>query len=92
MLNGTPETNPDLYYHYTPLNLMDEEDPDLMLLHGTLDDLVPIENSEAVNRKAEELSLQCTFLRVYAIGHGFTNNAQYNRFELYYIERFLYAI
>jgi len=89
MIPGTPETNPDDYHYLTPTNLIDENDPPALLLHGTFDDLVPIENSDAVKMEMNNIGLSCIQIKIPFIGHGFTNNPQYHSLELFYLERWL---
>ncbi len=92
MINGTPETNPEEFFYFTPSNLVGSESPPCLLLHGTMDTLVPYENSLRILQKYREFNRPLILITYYFIGHAFTHNPQYQPINVFYIERFLYNV
>ncbi len=95
MIEGTPETNPDAYFHYTPSNLINESSPPCLIFQGTTDSLVPIENSEAIHQVMNnnpQGDNQCILVKSYFVGHAFDNSNPFQSMTLYYLERFLFNV
>mgnify|MGYP005852293505 CR=1 FL=1 len=92
MIEGTPETNPEEFFYFTPSNLVGPESPPCLLLHGTMDTLVPYENSLRIQQKYKEFNRPLILITYYFIGHAFTHNSQYQPINIFYIERFLYHV
>ncbi len=55
----------------TPLTYVDANDPPFLIIHGEADDMVPIEQSEALAAALNEAGVEVTFIRVPNAGHGF---------------------
>jgi len=92
MIDGTPETNPEEYYHFTPSNLVGPDSPPCVLLHGTMDTLVYEENSLRIQQKYVEFNRPVIYIKYHFVGHAFTMNSQYHPISIYYLERFLYKV
>ncbi|MHA1250163.1 MAG: alpha/beta hydrolase fold domain-containing protein [Candidatus Helarchaeota archaeon] len=91
IMNGTPTSNPQNYYKYSPINLVNGTSPPIIVLHGMNDQLVYISESEDLDRKCEDLATTCIILRFPFGGHGFDYlfQGQYCQIATYYIERFI---
>jgi len=59
----TYEEAPDLYKQASPLFHLDEEDPPTLVFHGTIDEIVPISQSDRLVEKLNELEIQCVYER-----------------------------
>ena len=92
MIDGTPETNPEEYYHFTPSNLVGPDSPPCVLLHGTMDTLVYEENSLRIQQKYVKFNRPVIYIKYHFVGHAFTMNSQYHPISIYYLERFLYKV
>lgn len=92
IIPGTPDTNPDAYYHYTPSNLVDSNCPPTLILQGAVDKMVPPENAytiytQLINHDRKAIELVAPFG-----GHAFDFAPHYQAISIYYTERFLYLI
>lgn len=68
---GADPANAELAAQATPATYIDANDPPVMLIHGTEDSVVPIDQSEQLHNALEAGGVDVTFLRVAGIGHSF---------------------
>tara|TARA_R110002072_G_scaffold150962_5_gene300040 strand:+ start:1980 stop:2888 length:909 start_codon:yes stop_codon:yes gene_type:complete len=68
---GADPANAELAAQATPATYIDANDPPVMLIHGTEDPVVPIDQSEQLHDALEAAGVDVTFLRVNGIGHSF---------------------
>jgi acetyl esterase/lipase len=90
LIRGTPEELPDAYYHYTPSNLVNESSVPTILFHGTIDKMVPPENSDQIYRALRGANRHAILLNGRFGGHGFDFGPWFSPVAMYYLERFLY--
>ena len=55
----------------TPLTYVDAEDPPFLIIHGEMDDMVPIRQSELLAEALQDAGVDVTFVRLPHAGHGF---------------------
>lgn len=55
---------PDLYERASPIHYLTKDDPPTLILHGTLDETVPINQSDILAAKLKELGLTYTYDRL----------------------------
>ncbi len=67
--------NPELAEGVSPIFFASEDDPPVLLIHGTEDTLVPIENSERMQRALTEVGVSTHLEIVEGAGHGFSRPA-----------------
>jgi dipeptidyl aminopeptidase/acylaminoacyl peptidase len=53
-LGASIDENPDLYQQASPVTHIDAEDPPTLILHGTIDDIVPIRQGDLLADALEE--------------------------------------
>ncbi|MEA1950243.1 MAG: exo-alpha-sialidase [Planctomycetota bacterium] len=58
------EEAPELYQQCSPLFHVDANDPPTLIFHGTLDDLVPVTQSDRLAAKLESLGVPCWYDRM----------------------------
>ena len=92
MIPGDPVGDASNYWFDTPSNLIDSTTPACLIFDGSFDSLVPIQNSNEINSRFAFFNRTCIQVPIHLIGHGFAQNPQYQSFDLYYIEQFLYFI
>lgn len=63
----------------SPIKFVDAEDPPVFLLHGTDDDLVPLDNSTRIQEKLEEAGAEVKLSIFEGAGHGFRAENHRNR-------------
>lgn len=71
ILNGTPETNPELYQNSSPTTYVDENTVPTIFFHGTDDTVVPISQSEELEERLIQFDVSHRFISVPDQGHGF---------------------
>lgn len=69
-LGGTATEKPDVYRRASPLTYAGQNAPPFLLLHGTADEIVPIQQSEALVKKLREADVSARLIRVDGEGHG----------------------
>jgi dipeptidyl aminopeptidase/acylaminoacyl peptidase len=68
LMGGTPNEHPDRYDAGSPIELL-PTGARHVLVHGTVDDTVPISQSEAFVEKGEKLGDRSTLVRLEGVGH-----------------------
>ena len=71
-IGGLPSELPELYQLASPINHVTGDDPPLLLVHGDMDPVVPIEQSELMYQAYLDNGLQVDFIEVIGAGHGFS--------------------
>ncbi len=90
LMPGSPEEYPEVYYYSTPSNYINATSPSCLLLHGTVDKMVPNENSETILAQMHESGRHCIKIRGYFGGHAHDAASFHNSIGMYFLERFLY--
>ncbi len=60
-LGASWDENPALYFQASPMHYLNAGDPPTLIFHGTIDDVVPIEQSERLAARLDELGIPCVF-------------------------------
>jgi acetyl esterase/lipase len=92
LIPGTPEQLPDWYYHLTPSNLVNASSPPTILFHGTIDKMVPPENSQQLYEALRNAGRDAILVKGPYGGHGFDFGPLFAPITMYYLERFLYHV
>jgi acetyl esterase/lipase len=71
-IGGTSEDMPDAYRKASPVTYVSQDDPPLLLVHGTNDRTVPITQSQKIFNLARQTGVDSTFITVQNAGHGFS--------------------
>lgn len=70
LLSGTPITNPSLYFSSSPLNFVTAQSPPTLILHGGVDPLVPVSQSNALYAKLQTLGVASQLVVYPTEGHS----------------------
>lgn len=70
LLGGTPTTNPGTYQSSSPINFVSVQSPPTLILHGALDPLVPLAQSNALKTKLEQANVPVQMVVYPSEGHG----------------------
>ena len=73
ILNGSPNSNPVNYHQSSPLTFINSQTVPTIFFHGTLDQVVPISQSEELDQLLSEKNIPHQFLVIENQGHGFTS-------------------
>ena len=69
-LGGPVEEKRDLAAAASPVTYVSPDDPPFLLVHGTADTLVPIEQAEVLHAALGKAGVECTLLKMDGGGHG----------------------
>jgi len=92
-LLGVPFTSPSTIFEaFTPSELVDSDDPPVLIFQGLSDSLVNPKMSEEIERALDNAGVKCCRLLFPFAGHAneMIVNNPYGQVWLYYLERFLY--
>ena len=68
LMGGTPEQYPDRFDAGSPIELLPNGSKQV-LIHGTVDDIVPVSQSEKFVERAEQLGERPTLVKLKGVGH-----------------------
>ncbi|HHP7230111.1 MAG TPA: alpha/beta hydrolase fold domain-containing protein [Xenococcaceae cyanobacterium] len=71
LLGGTVTENLDLATLANPINFIDSEDPPVLVVHGDLDKIVPVSQSEILVAALEAKEVPVTFIRKSDMTHSY---------------------
>ena len=60
-MGGSFDEVPDVYREASPINHLDKNDPPVLVIHGTLDSIVPVKHSELLVEKLKQLEIPHTY-------------------------------
>ena len=68
LMNGSPDQYPDRYDAGSPIELL-PNGARQVLIHGTLDNTVPVSQSELMEQRAAQLGDECSLVKLEGTGH-----------------------
>lgn len=78
LMNGTPATNPTLYFQSSPINFVSSQSCPTIIFHGTADDVVPIAESTTLKNKLQSFGVVNQMISYQGMGHGYWPDAIMN--------------
>jgi dipeptidyl aminopeptidase/acylaminoacyl peptidase len=69
-LGGTAEEKSDVYRRASPMTYASQNAPPFLFVHGTADDMVPMQQSEEMVKKLRQLAVPARLIAVDGEGHG----------------------
>jgi acetyl esterase/lipase len=69
-LGGTADEKADVYRRASPLTYAGKNAPPFLFVHGTADDIVPMQQSEAMVKKLRQAGVSARLIEVVGEGHG----------------------
>ena len=78
-LGDSPEKIPDVYAKASPLTYVTKDDPPILLIHGDVDELVPLQQAELLDAKLTEVGVPHTLV----IKKGYTHLALWHEKEVW---------
>ncbi len=75
LIGGTPESIPDVYQERSPLYHADKIQSSLLILQGSEDMIVPLNQAQQMYRQVEEAGGNCSFVVFEGEGHGFRSES-----------------
>jgi len=83
------DQEPDLYKKASPISYLTKDDPPTLILHGTLDALVPINQSDKLVKRLKEVAVPYTYDRLAGWPHVMDIAEPVYKRCLFFIDRFL---
>lgn len=80
-LNGTIKENPDLYKKASPITYAAKDAPPFLIIHGTNDNIVPIDQSQRFAKKLQDLGVSTQLVILQNETHAFTPAAHRKAFQ-----------
>lgn len=80
---------PELYTRASPLSYLTKDDPPTLILHGTTDDIVPIDQADKLAGKLAELDIPYVYDRLEGWPHSMDIAQPVNDRCMWFIDRFL---
>jgi len=86
---GKPyDAAPELYKKASPVNYVTVDDPPTLIFHGTIDDIVPIEQSEKLKSKLEAAGVPVEYHRMKGWPHFMEAGEKANKYCQFYMTEF----
>jgi acetyl esterase/lipase len=79
ILGGTPITNAAMFQFSSPINYITAQSPPTLLLHGTADPIVPIDQSTALKTRLEAAGISVKMVTYQNAGHGDWDNVTFGK-------------
>lgn len=83
------DDHPEMYKLASPLHHLDKDDAPTLILHGTIDDLVPIEQADMLAGRLAELGIPYDYDRLHGYPHTMDVAKEVNLRCRWFINRFL---
>ena len=90
-IGRTYEEDPAAYREASPVQHADENDPPVLLIHGSLDGSISVQNSDALSAKLTEIGVNHTYDRVEGWSHAMDLFSPIGERSLWHIYQFLKA-
>ncbi len=84
----TYATKPDLYREASPIVYVTQDDPPTLILHGTVDDIVPINQSDMLAARLKEIGVPYIYDRLPGWPHAMDLSQEVNDRCVWFMERF----
>ena len=80
---------PQLYKEASPINYVTKDDPPTLIFHGTIDDIVPVIQSDKLKKKLDDMGVENEYHRLKGWPHAMDIAKPVNNYTQYYINEFL---
>ena len=78
----------DIYKKASPVNYLTNDDPPTLIFHGTLDELVPVEQSDILKLKLIKAGIPVEYHKLKGWPHTMDLGVEVNKYCQYYMNRF----
>jgi len=88
LMGKTYDEDIEAYENASPINYVSKNVPPTLIFHGTLDNLVPVSQSDTLNSKLEAASVSVSYHRIDGWPHAMDVSVEVNDYLKYYMEDF----
>jgi acetyl esterase/lipase len=89
-LGKTYAEDPELYREASPITHITEDDPPTLIFHGTIDDVVPVDQSDLLKRRLDAAGVRAEYHRLKGWPHAMDIGRAVNRYCQYYMTAFFH--
>ncbi|MCF6222125.1 MAG: alpha/beta hydrolase [Flavobacteriaceae bacterium] len=86
--NESYDENPKIYAQASPLPYISKDDPPTLIFHGTIDDLVPVNQSDRLEAKLKKYGVPVEYHRLKGWPHTMDATVKVNKYSQYYMNQF----
>ncbi|MBN1352181.1 alpha/beta hydrolase [candidate division KSB1 bacterium] len=87
-IGGKYDEAPEAYLSASPITHISADDPPTLIFHGTIDDVVPVHQSDLLKAKLDELGVPNEYHRLKGWPHTMDAEASVNAYCQFYMNRF----
>jgi acetyl esterase/lipase len=80
--------SPQLYQQASPLQWLTPDDPPTLIFHGTIDEIVPVSQSDTLKTRLDRLAIPNAYHRLKGWPHTMDLSARVNAYCVYYMNDF----
>jgi len=88
MFGKTYKESPEIYEKSSPVKFISEDDPPSLIFHGTIDDLVPVSQSDTLEALLKRAGVPVEYHRLKGWPHNMDIEVSVNKYCQYYMNRF----
>ena len=88
LLGRAYAADPGLYERASPIRYLDAGDPPTLIIHGTIDDIVPVSQSDALAERLAQLGVPYAYARIDGWPHTLDANPRVNEYVRGVMEAF----
>jgi acetyl esterase/lipase len=87
-LGASYSESPEIYQLASPLHWLTADDPPTLIFHGTIDEVVPISQSDTLKTRLDRLAIPNSYHRLKGWPHTMDLSAKVNAYCVYYMNDF----
>jgi dipeptidyl aminopeptidase/acylaminoacyl peptidase len=84
----TVDDDPELYVKASPIKHLTKDAPPTLILHGTIDEMVPVTQSDKLAAKLAELGVPYLYDRIEGWNHGMDEMKEVNAHCVWMMDQF----
>ena len=84
----TWEEDPEIYKQASPITCLTQDDPPTLIFHGTIDNIVPVEQADQLEKRLKELGIPCLYERIEGWPHTMDLARSINDRCCYFMDKF----
>ncbi len=88
MFGNTYLESPEIYEDSSPMKYLTKDDPPTLIFHGTIDDLVPVSQSDRLAEELKKIGVPVEYHRLKGWPHTMDIGADVNHYCQYYMTQF----
>ena len=78
----------EIYFQSSPVKHLTKDDPPTLIFHGTLDELVPVSQSDSLKNRLDRIGIPAEYHRLKGWPHTMDLSVEVNEYCQYFMDRF----